>query len=207
MLAGGCARRYRAFLAFGPHGPGGRLLQLHGRLHDHRGRDGHAGSALARPAALAQPEPVDRGYRHHRAVRGHRTAGWVRRHPTLHGRGGDPFAGAHRPAHSGHRQSAGLRLRRTHAGGRDRTAPGRNGNVRRGQLRVQHGLDRRLRYRLELRGSLRLLGRRSGHHGGHGALRHELRHLLHSGQTRIGTRRRQRRARHLSRGDPREHGR
>ena len=57
----------------------------------------------------------------------------------------------------------------------------------------------------ELRGSLRLLGHRAGDHGGDGAGRHELRHLLHGGQARTGARRRQRRARHLPRGDPREH--
>ena len=145
------------------------------------------------------------GYRHHRAVRGHRTAGRVRRHPALLGRGGDPVAGADHPAHSGHGQGAGLRLRRPYAGGRRRPAPGRDGNVRRGQLRSQHGLDRRVLYRLQLRGSLRLLGRRAGDHGWDGVGWHELRHLLYSGPARIGTCRRQRRARHLPRGDPREH--
>ena len=205
VLVGRGARRCCAVSPLRAHGSGGRLLQLHGRLHDHRGRDGHAGRALTRLAALAQHESVDRGYRHYRAVRGHRAAGGVRRHPTLHGRGGDAGAGADYPAHSGHGQGAGLRLRRPYAGGRSRPAPGRDGDVRRGQLRAQHGLDRRVLYRLRLRGSLRLLGRRAGDHGGDGAGRHELRHLLHGGQARTGARRRQRRARHLPRGDPREH--
>src|SRR5215210_8969115 len=61
MLAGRGARRHPAVNAVGPHGPGRRLLQLLGRLHDHRGRNGHPGRALSRLVALAQPEPVDRG--------------------------------------------------------------------------------------------------------------------------------------------------
>ena len=40
---------------------GGRLLQLHGRLHHHRGRNAHARRALYLLAAVAQREPVARG--------------------------------------------------------------------------------------------------------------------------------------------------
>ncbi|CAA9457917.1 MAG: Trk potassium uptake system protein TrkH, partial [uncultured Rubrobacteraceae bacterium] len=187
------------------HGSGRRVLQLHGRFHDHRGLNGHSGRALTRLAALAQPESVDRGYRHHRAVRGHRAGGWVRRHPALLGRGGDAGAGADYPTHSGHGQGAVLRLRWPYVGRGRRPAPGRDGNVRRGQLRAKHGLDRRVLYRLRLRSSLRLLGRRVCDHGWDGAGRHELHHLLHSGPARFGACSRQRRAGHLPRGDPREY--
>src|ERR687897_3479648 len=68
------ARWYPAFHTLWPLGSGGRLLQLHGRFHDHRGRNGHAGRAPACVAALAQPESMDRGDRYHRAVCGHRAA-------------------------------------------------------------------------------------------------------------------------------------